>query len=1272
MCIGFIKVAKTADERYKLILLNNRDEVLDRPTAPMHWHNGILSGVDEQDVARGTWLGMDDSGKIGMLLSITQPRHTRHSIAPSRGGIVNDYLSSKSTNHFFESLLKKAEEFNGFQFVGIEKNTKSGLFEVRTLTNQLVDRIEVNKWDDHSHVYSNSPPHVPFKKTEYGQKIFAEKFKNSNKLELEEVFERLFEIAQDRTSCFPDEQIRVQTGFCEEDYKPLTSIFVRFPESRRYGTRVMATKRHQEIVVTRDAIEKDTISAVAAKYWAPFTKENHAKFDAKLVDTIYENEMLKTEFNARKIMMLEFSQYLEGYLWPNYHPEYATKAYNLSIIVMVNEKFRERTIDAWSTFTANSTHFPAFFHKILELALDSDGKTTPGEQCAILTFLVNAFASVEQKIVHDQTKKLVSIEIWAKLLPEQRADLFKKQKKVRKIWENVEKRLEKSDEKTRFEREFLWNLIEKFKKILKSLEQEEEEGVDLVDSIRYCEKFMELMIDLESILQTRRFFNSVLHSTHLLTACILSNLISTEVGSLFCQLVQLLKFYSRFEIDDLSGRQLTHKEVSEEHYKNVTQLQKAAFRFFNETMKDFYLLNVSGVDTRRALQKQFQGMSHAEVYRFAEYLHLVPKSASEGESSENQQKLLVQFTKEHLVETITLHCERRPNQLTQLNEKPLFPTEQVIWDENVVPYEHYTGEGVLALDKLNLQFLTLHDYLLRNFNLFQLESTYEIRQDLEDVLFRMKPFQHESRNETVFAGWARMALPIDHFQITEVAKPLVGEKSPAVVRGVVSVNVGRRQDIRQEWENLRRHDVCFLVSCRSKQGAGGRFDVRKPFLSQIEVTSVRGCDVEGMLDAEGMLLEEFAPYEKKLRIPGDIRKFRLLLDPNQYRLDMEKVAEQPGNEDIYYSFNLLVRRDSKTNNFKAVLQTIRDLLNTECVVPDWLTDVILGYGEPDSAHYSKLSTAVAELDFNDTFLSFDHVKSSFPGYKVVGAQEDEKLMVPPFKLHFKDLEARHSDDKKPEKSIVVTPITRKRVTPYEYHPNTNKVQFTAAQIEAIKSGMQPGLTMVVGPPGTGKTDVAVQIISNLYHNWPNQRTLIVTHSNQALNQLFEKIIALDVDERHLLRMGHGEEALETEKDFSRYGRVNYVLKERIELLNKVEKLAKALKTVGDVAYTCENAGYFFRFSVCRAWEHFLAQVTVKGKEKLAEGVVAEHFPFAEFFSDIPHLFSNNNTDDLKVAHSCWRYIEQIFEKLDEFRAFELLRNGRDRTEYLLNYRNYER
>ncbi len=57
--------------------------------------------------------------------------------------------------------------------------------------------------------------------------------------------------------------------------------------------------------------------------------------------------------------------------------------------------------------------------------------------------------------------------------------------------------------------------------------------------------------------------------------------------------------------------------------------------------------------------------------------------------------------------------------------------------------------------------------------------------------------------------------------------------------------------------------------------------------------------------------------------------------------------------------------------------------------------------------------------------------------------------------------------------------------------------------------------MVVGPPGTGKTDTAVQIMHVLYHNCPGQRTLLITHSNQALNDLFEKILERDVPARYV-------------------------------------------------------------------------------------------------------------------------------------------------------------
>lgn len=41
--------------------------------------------------------------------------------------------------------------------------------------------------------------------------------------------------------------------------------------------------------------------------------------------------------------------------------------------------------------------------------------------------------------------------------------------------------------------------------------------------------------------------------------------------------------------------------------------------------------------------------------------------------------------------------ERRISQIEQLNLMPLYPTEKIIWDENIVPTEYYSGEGACRL-----------------------------------------------------------------------------------------------------------------------------------------------------------------------------------------------------------------------------------------------------------------------------------------------------------------------------------------------------------------------------------------------------------------------------------------------------------------------------------------------------------------------------------------------------------------------------------------------
>ncbi|XP_063040700.1 RNA helicase aquarius isoform X2 [Engraulis encrasicolus] len=1022
-------------------------------------------------------------------------------------------------------------------------------------------------------------------------------------------------------------------------------------------------------------INAEYVTQLANKYWAPLVKKK-LPFDRKVVEDIYVNEILKSKFAIRKIMLLEFSQYLENYLWVNYSPAVSSNAYLMSICCIVNEKFREN-VPAWQVFKKEPKHFPFFFKCVMEASLaGTERGLALREQTVLLLFLDHCFNSLEVDLIREQVQQLISLPMWMCLLPSRLQSELKKGPKLRKFWNLIKKNYEKLEpkdaEQAKMERTFLSSLIKKFLQVLTSIPAS---GAVSMEAVHYCERFIELIIDLEALLPTRRWFNTVLDDSHLVVSCHLSSLSQREKeGHLFSQLLDMLKFYTGFEINDQTGNALTEKEMTTLHYDRITSLQRAAFAHFPE-LQDFALSNVAAVDTRDSLTKQFGYLSPNTLHRVASYLCLLPELPEGTDST---------YDKKVLLELLVSRHERRISQIEQLNQMPLYPTEKIIWDENIVPTEYYSGEGCLALPKLNLQFLTLHDYLLRNFNLFRLESTYEIRQDIEDVVSRMKPWQSEYGG-CVFGGWARMAQTIMSFSIVEVAKPNIGENWPARVRADITVNLNVRDEIKREWEGLRKHDVCFLVTVRPMLPYGTRFDRRQPFVEQVGLAYVRGCEVQGMLDDKGRVIEEGPDPKPKLR--GDSRTFRVWLDPNQYQQDMTH-SIQTRAEDPYETFNIIMRRKPKENNFKAVLETIRNLMNTECVVPDWLHDIILGYGDPGSAHYSKMPNQIRTLDFNDTFLNLEHLKACFPGHQVKVTVDDPALQVPPFRITFPESKAAQAvkgkkrkageeeeeEEEKKKKSteddrtLLVEPHVIPNRGPYPYNqPKRNTIPFTPTQIEAIRAGMQPGLTMVVGPPGTGKTDVAVQIISNIYHNFPEQRTLIVTHSNQALNQLFEKIMALDIDERHLLRLGHGEEELETEKDFSRYGRVNYVLARRLELLKEVARLQESLDVPGDVSYTCETAGHFFLYQVISRWEEYMSKVKPKGGREVGVELVASLFPFPKYFHNAPQpLFHGHSyEEDMDIAEGCFRHIKKIFTQLEEFRAFELLRSGLDRSKYLL-------
>lgn len=86
---------------------------------------------------------------------------------------------------------------------------------------------------------------------------------------------------------------------------------------------------------------------------------------------------------------------------------------------------------------------------------------------------------------------------------------------------------------------------------------------------------------------------------------------------------------------------------------------------------------------------------------------------------------------------------------------------------------------------------------------------------------------------------------------------------------------------------------------------------------------------------------------------GFVRTLLVDMDTAQYQIDMNRMAAS-GGVDVYATFNLLMRRKPKENNFKAILESIRDLMNETCSVPEWLNNIFLGYGDPASASYVNM------------------------------------------------------------------------------------------------------------------------------------------------------------------------------------------------------------------------------------------------------------------------------------------------------------------------------
>lgn len=220
MCVIYFAFEQRED--YPLVLLANRDEFYDRPTAPAApWDDApyIFAGRDLK--AGGTWLGVTDGGRFAAVTNFRDPSGEKG--ARSRGSLVADFLRiDESPGYYMNRVQHDAANYAGFNLlVGeISANTREMLYYSNR--GSAVRHLGPGVYGVSNHLLDTEWP-----KLRRGKERFREML---HSIELPK--DKFFELLAD--DALADDKELPETGIGYEREKLLSAIFIRSPI---YGTR---------------------------------------------------------------------------------------------------------------------------------------------------------------------------------------------------------------------------------------------------------------------------------------------------------------------------------------------------------------------------------------------------------------------------------------------------------------------------------------------------------------------------------------------------------------------------------------------------------------------------------------------------------------------------------------------------------------------------------------------------------------------------------------------------------------------------------------------------------------------------------------------------------------------------------------------------------------------------------------------------------------------------------------------------------------------------
>ncbi len=217
MCLIFLSVDQHPD--YSLVVAANRDEFHARRTAPAQfWEDspGVLGGRDLE--AGGTWLGITRSGRISLVTNY-RDLHNLKPVAPSRGHLVSDFLTSDSAApNYLAEVKAKGGEYNGF-------NLLTGTAHELWYYSNYAD--DIRKVTPGLHGLSNHLLNTPWPKVKRGEELILPLLRQPS-LDPSQILDVLYDERRAPDAELPD------TGVGLERERMLSAMFIKSPD---YGSR---------------------------------------------------------------------------------------------------------------------------------------------------------------------------------------------------------------------------------------------------------------------------------------------------------------------------------------------------------------------------------------------------------------------------------------------------------------------------------------------------------------------------------------------------------------------------------------------------------------------------------------------------------------------------------------------------------------------------------------------------------------------------------------------------------------------------------------------------------------------------------------------------------------------------------------------------------------------------------------------------------------------------------------------------------------------------